>query len=135
VSTLLTCSGSNVDDVVARPNNGLVVFHHDDRISLVSQFSETGDEPVGVSRVEPDGRLVEDVANADEPRTDAGRQADPLQFAARQSVGAPRHTEVRQSDAVQKAKSAQDLVRQQLGCISVRALPTLIPKKDDGILD
>lgn len=56
---------SDVDDVVGGADYLLVVLHHDDRVAQLLQAAQHADEPLGVARMQPDARFVENVERAD----------------------------------------------------------------------
>jgi hypothetical protein len=60
----------------------LVVLHHDHRVAEVPQLLQRAEEAQVVALVQADGGLVQDVEHADQPRSDLGRQPDPLRLAA-----------------------------------------------------
>ena len=73
------------------------------------------DQPLVVALVQSDGGLVEDVANADQARADAGGQPDALQFAAAERVGGPLEREILDAHVRQKLETAVDLAQDRTG--------------------
>src|SRR5438045_1988046 len=74
----------DVDDVVRRLDRVLVVLDDDDRVPEVAQLEQRVQQPLVVALVQPDRRLVQDVADADQPAADLRREPDPLRLAARE---------------------------------------------------
>ena len=75
-------AGTDVDDIVRRHHSVLIVFHDNDGVPQVAQTLEGPQQLVVVPLVKSDTGLVQDVADADQARTDLGRQTDPLRLAA-----------------------------------------------------
>ena len=81
---LLAGARPQVDHVVRCGQDGLVVLHHDHGVPLIAQRLQDADEPVRVAGVQPDRGLVEDEQGPDEPRSEGGREGDPLRLAPRE---------------------------------------------------
>ena len=73
--------------------------------------AEGVDQPLVVAGMQPDRRLVEHVADADQSRAQPGRQPHALQLAAAQGAGGPIQREIVQADAVQKIQPRGDFAR------------------------
>src|SRR5205823_3212629 len=82
VSTMRAGAGADVDQVIAVADAVFVVLDHEYGVADVAQTMQRADEPRVVALVKADRRLVQDVANANQTRTDLGRQTDALRFAA-----------------------------------------------------
>ena len=65
--------------------------------------------------MQPDRRLVEHVADADQSRAEAAGQPDALQFAAAERFGGPIERQVFQPDLVEKGQPGRDLAEDRLG--------------------
>ena len=61
---------SQVDHVVCRKNSLLIVFDHNDRIADIPEMGQRAEQALVVALVQPDRRLVEDIHDTDEARTD-----------------------------------------------------------------
>ena len=59
-------AGADVDDPVRRADDRRVVLDDEHRVAVVAQAAEHGDEVIDVRRMEPHGRLVQDVDEIDE---------------------------------------------------------------------
>jgi len=64
VAAVLAGARADVDEVVGGLHNGLLVFHYDQRISLVAEAVHDADEAINVAWVEADGGFVEDEERA-----------------------------------------------------------------------
>ena len=71
-------AGANVDQVIGLAHDRLVVFDDQHAIALVLEVAQRLDQAPVVARMQADRGFVADIADADEPRADAGRQADTL---------------------------------------------------------
>jgi hypothetical protein len=78
---------SHIYKVVGGPDRLLVVLDDDERVPEVPQPHEGVEQSPIVPLVQPDGRLVEDVENANETAADLGGEPDALGFTTRQSTG------------------------------------------------
>src|SRR5262249_48934993 len=75
--------------------------------------AQAGDQPGGVAGVEAGRRLVEDVADPDQPRAELRRQPRPLELAAGERVRAPVEREVLEPDVDQVLEPPGDLGEQR----------------------
>lgn len=87
VAAVLAGAGADVDDPVGDLDGVLVVLDDDERVAHVAQPDQGLDQPVVVALVQADGRLVQDVQDADEAGADLGGQADALGLAAGERAG------------------------------------------------
>jgi len=71
--------------------------------------------------VQPDGRLIEDVADANQPRAKMGRQAGALDFAAGKRWRRPVQCQVAKTDLLQKAQPMQNLAQQHIANLFLRS--------------
>lgn len=83
---MLSCSRTDVDDVVGGLHDVFVMFDDDDGVADFGQLLEIGDKQVVVAGMEADGRLVQNVDDAFEPGSYLGREADALGFPAGERV-------------------------------------------------
>ena len=74
--------GAYVDQMVGRADYLLVVLYDDHRVADVAQAAEHTDQAVGVARMEPDARLVENVERPYEAAPELCGQIDALALAA-----------------------------------------------------
>ena len=78
------------------------MLDHQHRVALLLQITQGFDQPAVVARMQTDRGFVEHVADPHQARADAGRQADPLQLAARKRVGRPIERQIFDADFVQE---------------------------------
>ena len=102
-------AGSDVDHPVRGANRILIMLDDDDRVADIGQMPQGADQPVVIALVEPDGRLVEDIAHADEAGTHLGRQPDALEFAARERARLPVERQVAEPDVIHETQARFDL--------------------------
>ena len=77
-----TCAGAHVDDVIGDPDDLRVVLDDEDRVALVAQPLEQRIHPLDVVGVQPDGRLVEDVGDVGQRRSEVADHPRALRLAA-----------------------------------------------------
>ena len=92
-----------------------VVLDDENRVALVAQLAEDGDEPQVVARMQADGRLVEHVQSADERRAERRREIDPLRFAARQRGRQAIQRQVIESDVAEERQTPSNFLEHLLG--------------------
>src|SRR5579884_2645278 len=103
-------AGPDVDDDVGRAHRVLVVLDDDERVPDVAQRLQRREEPVVVTLVQPDARLVEDVQHAHERRADLRREPDPLRLAAGERRRAAGEVQVAEPDVLEEAEPRADLL-------------------------
>ena len=86
------------------------MFHDNDGVPQVSKVLERPQQLVVVPLVKSDAGLVQNVADADQARTDLGRQTDPLRLAARERRRRARKGQIIQADVDQEADAGADLL-------------------------
>jgi hypothetical protein len=75
---------AEVDDVVGAADRVLVVLDDDQRVALGAELLQRVEQDLVVARMQADGRLVEDVADAAQVRAELRREPDALRLAARE---------------------------------------------------
>ncbi len=78
---------AEVDDPIGVADGLVVMLDHQHRIAEVAQALEGIQQARVVARMQPDGRLIQHVQHAHQPRADLGRQADALRLAAGERAG------------------------------------------------
>ena len=78
-------------------------------LPFASQLRERVEQDAVVARVEADGGLVEDVADAAQVRAELRGQPDPLRFAAGERRGGAVESEIPEADLPQKAQPRAEL--------------------------
>ena len=86
-----------------------VVLDHDHRVAQIAQAKERVQQAPVVPLVEPDGRLVQDVEDADQARADLRGQADALALPAGERGRRPVQGQVVQADVNEEAEAFPDL--------------------------
>ena len=112
---VLACAGAQVDDVVRRPHDGLVVLDDNYGVAEISEPLQRLYEPVVVRRMQADGRLVADVEHAHQARADLRRQSDALRLAPAEGSCRPRQRQVVEADVQQEAEAGVDLLENLRG--------------------
>ena len=112
---MLARARAQVDDVVGGAHHVGIVLHHHDGVAQFAQFFEDADQAAGVAAVQPDGRLVEHVAGAHQPRAEAGGELDALRFAAGERGGEAVEREVFEAHVVQELQALPDLDQDLVG--------------------
>ena len=98
----LSRTGPHVDQLVGLPHHRFVVFHHQHGVAQRLQFAQGLDQSLIVAMVQADRRFVQDVADADQARTDAGGQPHSLQFAAAERFGGAIERQVADADFLEE---------------------------------
>ena len=105
---------SKIENAVGGTHDVGIVLNHQDRVSQVAQIMQDIDEPVSVARVQSDGRFVEDIERADQPRAQRSRQLNTLRLTAGKSGRKAVQCEIFQPYIIEKpeplAKFLQQLV-------------------------
>ena len=115
VAAVFAGAGAEVHDVVGGAHHVGIVLHHHDGVAEVAQLLQDADEPPGIAAVQPDGRLVEHVAGAHQPRAQAGGQLDALRFAARERGRKAVEREVFEPHIVEELQALADLHQDLVG--------------------
>ena len=108
-------AGAEVDDVIGGAHHVGVVLDDDDRVAELAQLFEDANQAAGVAAVQADGRLVENVAGADEPRAERRGELNTLRFAAGERGGEAVEREVLEPDVVEEFEALADLDEDLVG--------------------
>ena len=129
-------AGADVDEVVRRAHRVLIVLDDNERVAKVAQSLERGEQLVVVALVQSDRRLVKDIENAHQARTDLRCQTDALRFAAGERRARARKRQVFESYRAQEAKAVFDLLQNALAdahlLLGQRQLIHKVERVDDG---
>ena len=79
-TAVLACARAKVDEMIRGFHRLLIVLDDDDSVAEVAELSESVEQACVVALVQTDGRLVEDVEDADEPRSNLRRETYALRF-------------------------------------------------------
>ncbi len=116
---VLARSGSDVDDPVGRPDGVLVMLDDDQGVAEILQPDQGFDQPLVVSLVQPDGRLVQDVEDANETCADLRCEPNPLSLSARERSGGSVEREVVEPDVEQEVEPFLDLLDDSFGDLTL----------------
>ena len=73
---------AEIENVIGGADRFLIVLDDDDGIPEVAQSAERGEQARVIALMQSDARLVENIKNAGQARTDLRGEPDPLRFAA-----------------------------------------------------
>ena len=123
---------TQIDHVIGALDGFGIVFHHQHRVSHVAKGRQRIQQAVVIPRMQPDGRLVQNVQHAAELRANLRGQPDPLRFATRQRGRRTVQTQVVQADRLEELQPAPNLIHHSLGNrqIARRKLPG--PRRQQG---
>ena len=124
-----------VHDMVGLPDRILVMLDDDHGIAEIAQVDERVEQSLIVALVQADGRFIEDVHHADQPRADLARQPDTLRLAAGQRVGAAIQREIAQAHVAEEAEPSADLLDDLDGDFAAPAREGELGEELDGAID
>ena len=101
--------------MVGRGHHVAIVLHHHDRVAEVAELAEGVDQPVRVARMEADRGLIQHVEHARQAAAHLGRQPDPLELAAGEAAGRPRHVEVVEAHVHEERHTGIEFAEQVAG--------------------
>src|SRR5581483_5369881 len=108
-------AGADVDQVVGSADTVFIVLDDDDRVTDRLEPAQRADEPFVVALVQTDGRLVEHITHADEPRTDLRCQPDALRLAAGERAGLTIKCEIAEANVEHKPEPGENLPYDRFG--------------------
>ncbi len=114
-AAMLTSPRPDVHHPVGGADRVLVVFDDDQGVTKVAQPDQRLDEATVVPLVQADRRLVQDVEDPDQPRTDLGGEPDPLRLPPGQRAGGTVQGQVVQPDVEQEREPRVDLLEYPAG--------------------
>ena len=106
---MLSCAGTDVDDVIGGVHRILVVFDNDQRIAEIAQMAQRREQAVIVALMEADARFVEDVEHAHQARADLRCKTDALCLSARESCRSAREREIVQAHIEEEVQARVNL--------------------------
>ena len=62
---MLTCSRTNIYNKISRTHRILVVFHHNQRISQITQMLQRRKQLVIITLMQSNARLIQNISNSD----------------------------------------------------------------------
>ena len=98
LAAVVAGAGADIDDPVRRADDRRVVLDDEHRVAVIPQAVEHGDEVIDVPRMEPHGRLVQDVDEIDEVAVELPGHLHPLALAAGQRRHAAVERQVADAD-------------------------------------
>ncbi len=101
-------TGTDVEEMIGRADDRLLVFDHQQRVALVAQVMHHPNEPANIARMETDARLVHDEERVNERGAEAGGEIDPLDFAAAQRAGGAIESEITNPDLAEVTQPGHD---------------------------
>jgi hypothetical protein len=101
-------SGAEIEEVVGGADDVGIVFDDEDGVAEVAEVFHDADELGGVSGVEADAGLVEDVERADETGAEAGGELNALGFAATEGGAEAIEGEVVEADLMEEVDALTD---------------------------
>ena len=111
LAPVLARSRPEVDHPVRRAHHLLVVLDHEHGVADVAEPLERVDEPAVVALVEPDRRLVQDVEDADELRSDLRREPEPLRLATGERLRSSVELQVADTDVLEEGQPLAHLLQ------------------------
>ena len=87
LAAVFACTRTEIDQIIGFQHDVPVVLYHQYRIANIAQVFERAYEPVIVALVKPDARLIQNISDARELRTDLSSEADALAFTAGERAG------------------------------------------------
>ena len=106
---------TDVYQIVGSPHDLLVVLHHYHGVAQFLQLSQHLDQSVGVTAVQTDARLIQDIHAAHQRGSQVGGQVDALAFTSRKGVGQSVERKISQSHIQQELQAMGNLGEQALG--------------------
>ena len=101
-------AGAEIDDVVSGANGVGVVLDDKDGVAEIPQGFEDIDKALRVTRVEADGRLVENIERANKMRAERSGELNALRFAAGECRSKAVEREVIEADFIEKLQAGAD---------------------------
>ena len=98
-------AGAEIDNVIRAAHGFLIVFHDNQRVPARAKLSERGEELLVVTRMQTDGRLVENVENAAEVGAKLRREPDALRFAARERRHGAMKVQIAKPDFIEELQA------------------------------
>ncbi len=102
-------AGAQVDDLIRASHQLVIVFHHEQRVSLFAQRMERLDQSIIVARVQTDAWLVEHVEHTGQVRAELRGEPDALRLAARQCFGRSVERQIAEADMIEELQAFFDL--------------------------
>src|SRR5258707_9479120 len=115
VAAGIACSGAEVDDEIGTANGVFIVLDDEHGVAEIAELLEGAEEAIVVAGVQADGRLVENVQDAAETRTDLRGQTDALRLAAGERGGGTAEAEIAEAYGEKEVEALGDLFQGAAG--------------------
>ena len=106
----LARAGAEIEQMIGGAQNVRIVLDDENGVAQVAQLFQDVNQPGRVARVQADGRLVEHVKRAHQPRAERGGQLNALRLAAGERGGQPVEGEVLQAHRIEKLQPLAHLL-------------------------
>src|SRR5262245_8029817 len=103
-------AGPEIDDVVRAADGFFVVLDYQHGVAEVAKIFECSQQPVIISMMQTDRRLVQNVEDAAQLRSNLGREPDALTLAAGKRGRRTRKRNVAKTNRIQELQPFNDLV-------------------------
>jgi len=113
-ATVFASSWANIDNPIRHVDGFLVVLHHNQRVSEVSELDQRVNQAPVIPLVESDTWLVQDIQHTGQPGPNLGSQTDALGFPTGERARRSSHTEVAQAHLEQKLQTRADFSKNRL---------------------
>src|SRR4029077_9709649 len=116
----LTATGTDVDQVVGRPDNLFVVLDYEQGIAFIAQIMHHAHKPTDVARMQSNAGFVHHEKCVHERCAKAGCEIDPLHFTAAQSASRTIKSQITDPDFTKITKSRADFIAQHCRSAVIR---------------
>jgi hypothetical protein len=86
---MIACFRTHVNQVIRGQHDVLIMFHHQNAVTDITEVLQRGDQPLVISLVKTDGRFIQNIGDALQLRADLRGQPDALRFSPTQGSGGP----------------------------------------------
>ena len=107
-TAIQTRNRPDINDVIRRFDGFLIMFHHQHRVSSVTEFFQRFDQFEIVTLVQSDGGFIQYIQNSLQPCSQLGSKTDTLGFSAGKCCGRTVEIEVTDSDIVEETQTVPD---------------------------
>ena len=118
-ATQLTRARSDIDEVIRTADGVLVVLNHHQGVALATERVQCIQKNLVIARMQPNRRLIKDVANALQITTQLCRESNPLCLPATECRCTTVKREVAQPDVMQKLQTRGDFRDQVSGNVGL----------------
>ncbi len=123
----------HVDHMIGDADRFLIVLHHQHGVAEIAKTFQRFQELLVVALMQADGRLVQNIQHARQPRTDLRGKPDALAFAARQGARGARQSEIFQAHIVEEFQPRADFLQDAGGDFLLLLVQILVEIAEPGI--